>query len=96
MKNSLIVLGIAALFLLSFDKANSLLTNRSKAQIIVQGTNANNVVNQVNDLYSKGYRVTNIVAQSVSTSIQTANNTNDRYSGSNRDLYGSIIVIMEK
>ena len=95
MKNSLIVLGIVALFLLSFDKATSLLTNRSKAQIIVQGNNANNVVNQVNDLYSKGYRVTNIVAQSVSSIIMSDNRTMPV--GSNHhEEYGAIIVIMEK
>ena len=89
MKNSLIVLGIVALFLLSFDKANSLLTSRSKSQIVVQGTNANNVVSQVNDLYSKGYRVTNIVAQSISN----GNNGNYR---DYQPINGAIIVIMEK
>jgi len=83
----------SALFLLSFDKATSLLTNRSKQQIIVHGNNVAIVINQINQMYLEGYRVTSIVGQSISTSI------NGYYAygePSHRTEYGEIIVIMEK
>ena len=90
MKNNiLIIVAIIALFLLSFDKATSLLTNRSKQQIIVHGDNANAVVDKINQMYSNGYRVTSIVAQSVSSGSH--GNYTD-YPERN----GEIIVIMEK
>lgn len=45
--------------------------------------------------YIQGFRTVAITAQSVTTSIQTRNN-GEAYHGLNRDLYGEIIVIMEK
>jgi hypothetical protein len=95
MKNNILtVVAIVALFLLSFDKATSLLTNRSKQQIIVHGTNATSVINQINQMYSAGYRVTSIVGQSVASSqfYYYA----DRSFNNTHDVYGEIIVIMEK
>jgi hypothetical protein len=69
MKNNILTgLAIVALFLLSFDKATSILTNRSKQQIIVHGANVSSVVSQINQMYLQGYRVTSIVGQSVGSS----------------------------
>jgi hypothetical protein len=51
MKNNILtILVIVALFLLSFDKVTSLLTQRSKQQIIVHGNNSTVVVNQINQM----------------------------------------------
>ena len=86
MKNNILtILAIVAIFLLSFDKATSLLTNRSKQQIVLHNTDVNEIISGINKMYSQGYRVTSIVGQSVS-------------SGKNQytELYGEIIVIMEK
>lgn len=97
MKNNILTtVAIVALFLLSFDKATSLLTQRSKQQIIVHGTNIGVVVNQINQMYSQGYRVTSIVGQSVA-SVLAADNRSYPYSGERHiNEYGEIIVIMEK
>ena len=94
-KNNILTgVAIVALFLLSFDKATSLLTNRSKQQIIVHGTNAASVVSQINSMYSQGYRVTSIVGQSVGSSQHQyyASHINANI----HDISGEIIVIMEK
>ena len=84
-RNILTILAIGAIFLLSFDKATSLLTNRSKQQIVLHNTDVNEIISGINKMYSQGYRVTSIAGQSVS-------------SGKNQytELYGEIIVIMEK
>ena len=97
MKNNILTtVAIVALFLLSFDKATSLLTQRSKQQIIVHGTNATVVVNQINQMYSQGYRVTSIVGQSVA-SVLAADNRCYPVSGERHiNEYGEIVVIMEK
>jgi len=90
MKNNIVtIVAIVALFLLSFDKATSLLTNRSKQQIIVHGTSATMVINQINQMYSQGYRVMSIVSQSVSSG---SHGTYTDYP----ERTGEIIVIMEK
>jgi hypothetical protein len=90
MKNNILIIVTVSLFLLSFDKATSLLSNRSKEQVVVHGTNVTLVANQINAFYTKGYRVTNIVSQPVSTA--TSSDINPTY----LDLYGEVIVIMEK
>ena len=90
MKNNIVtIVAIVALFLLSFDKATSLLTNRSKQQIIVHGTSATMIINQINQMYSQGYRVMSIVGQSVSSGSYGEYKQYD-------DRNGEIIVIMEK
>ena len=95
MKNNILtILAIVALFLLSFDKATSLLTNRSKQQIIIHGTNANSVISQTNQMYSQGYRVMSIVGQSVGTT--TTGSQGCGSCGETHDISGEIIVIMEK
>jgi hypothetical protein len=95
MKNNILtILAIVAVFLLSFDKATSLLTNRSKQQIIVHGTNAEKVISSMNKMYSQGYRVTSIVGQSVSSSV--TGDTRNNQSQNVDNTYGEIIVIMEK
>lgn len=85
MKNILTILAIVAIFLLSFDKATSLLTGRSKQQIVLHSTDVATIVSGINNMYSQGYRVTSIIGQSVSI-------CGNKYSS----LYGEIIVIMEK
>jgi hypothetical protein len=95
MKNNILtILAIAALFLLSFDKATSLLTQRSKQQIIVHGNNSTVVVNQINQMYSQGYRVTAIVGQSISSFV--AGDSRTSTSQYLKKDEGEIIVIMEK
>ncbi len=95
MKNNILtILAIVAIFLLSFDKATSLLTNRSKQQIIVHGTNVEKIVSSINKLYSQGYRVTSIVGQSVSSCVTGDTRNNEKQFVDN--MYGEIIVIMEK
>ena len=88
-RNILTGVAIVALFLLSFDKATSLLTNRSKQQIIIHNKNASSVVSQINSMYSQGYRVMSIVSQSVSSGSYGEYKQFD-------DRNGEIIVIMEK
>jgi hypothetical protein len=86
MKNNILtILAIVAIFLLSFDKATSLLTNRSKQQIVLHNTDVALLISGINKMYSQGYRVTSIVGQSVSSGDNNYSN-----------IYGEIIVIMEK
>ena len=95
MKNNILtILAIVAIFILSFDKTTSLLTNRSKQQIIVHGTNVEKIVSSMNKLYSQGYRVTSIVVQSVSSCV--TGDTRNNQSQNVDNTYGEIIVIMEK
>lgn len=65
-------------------------------QVIIHATNVSSVVASCNKYYAQGYRVKFLSSQSVATSIQTANNTTTRYPASERDLYGEVIIIMEK
>jgi hypothetical protein len=95
MKNNILtILAIAALFLLSFDKATSLLTQRSKQQVVLHGNNMNVLTNQINQMYLQGYRVTAIVGQPVASSqfYYYA----DRGYNNTHDISGEILVIMEK
>jgi hypothetical protein len=93
-KNIITIVAIAALFLLSFDRATSLLTTRSKQQVVLHGNNMNVLTNQINQMYVSGYRVTAIVGQSISSFVAGDYRTNtDQYLKKDE---GEILVIMEK
>ena len=92
----ILIVSLLCLALVSFTKATSILTERSKQQIIVSGTDAPTVVAQINRAYLDGYRVTSIVSQSVSSTI-ASDNRGMQYGGyHHHEEYGYIIAIMEK
>jgi hypothetical protein len=96
MKNNIVtIVAVIAIFLLSFDKATSLLTKRSKQQVILHGKNINILTNQINQMYSSGYRVMSIVGQPIAT-VATGDNRSYVYKEQHQNEFGEVIVIMEK
>jgi len=96
MKNNIVtIVAVIAIFLLSFDKATSILTNRSKQQVILHGNNMSTLITQINQMYSSGYRVMSIVGQPIAT-VATGDNRSYAYKEQHQNELGEIIVIMEK
>ena len=93
--NILTILTVVALFLLSFDKATSLLTNRSKSQVLLHGKNMDILTNKINQMYTQGYRVMSIVGQPIAT-VATGDNRSYVYKEQHQNELGEVIVIMEK
>ena len=80
----LLILGV----ILMSAGVTSSLTKRSTGQVILHSNNMNSLTIQVNSYYNQGYRITNMVSQSVSNGTSAP----DRY----RVIYGEVIIIMER
>jgi len=93
MKQFLIILGV---ILLTSATTISTLSKRSKEQIVLHSSNIQILTTSINNYYRLGYRVIMTAPQSVATSVNSRNNTNAAYDSPQRDMYGEILVIMEK
>jgi len=93
MKQFLIILGV---ILLTSATTISTLSKRSKEQIVLHSSNIQILTTSINKYYRLGYRVIMTAPQSVATSVNSRNNTNAAYDYPQRDMYGEILVIMEK
>ncbi len=63
-------------------------TSRSSQQVVIHSDNVYHLTNQINNYYSKGYRIVEMESQSVSVSIsQQTGQISSK---------GEIVVIMEK
>jgi predicted PurR-regulated permease PerM len=88
-KNNLITLVVVAMaiFFTSAAIVNSP-TSRSSQQVVIHSDNVYHLTNQINNYYSKGYRVVEMESQSVSDATGAT--------GAVVSSKGEIIVIMEK
>lgn len=88
-KNIILIIAIIAILLTSFTTIKSNLTDRSKQQVIITSNNTDYISSTIKRYYQDGYRVTDMVAQSVS--LHRHNDDNIIHTAT-----GNIIVIMEK
>jgi len=86
LSNYILLLLIAGFIIVSAFKSTT------PNQVIIHATNVSSVVASCNKYYAQGYRVKFATSQSVATAI----NTRRINSYLDRDLYGEVIIIMEK
>ena len=95
MTKNIIILILGAFLLIAAASNTSLLSSRSNVQVVLHGSDLNQLTNSINSYYTSGYRVIFMVSQPVSTSVNSSE-YNHAFHGNYRDIKGEIMVVMEK
>jgi len=92
---------IATMLLLSLSSTVSAQTAKSPPPVkydyvIIHGADLNDVSAKLNAKLLDGYEILSAVAQSVSTSVNSRNNTNQAYDTPYRDIKGEVMYVLRK